>query len=186
MPTTVFEKIACQSIDVTGGVVRGNAVKVKNITASESLSVLDSGAVCHVNVAANADASVTLPEITENNLGICYEFILGTANTGALKILTATNDDTTGDIFVGSLLNITNVANGTVTNGVMAVVPGGDDCAINLDENLTNCSAQVGSYVKCTAFSYSADAHSTWMVNGYVINDAAASTGAAIFSDIDA
>jgi hypothetical protein len=186
MSTTVFEKIACQSIDVSGGVVRGNAVKVKNITASESLSVLDSGAVCHVNVASNAAADVTLPEITENNLGVCYEFVLGTANTGTLRIRTATDSDTTGDIFVGSLLNITNAVSGTTTNGIMAVVPGADDNAIYLDENLTNCAAQAGSYVKCTAFSYSADAHSTWMVNGYVINDAAASTGAAIFSDIDA
>lgn len=185
MPTTVFDKIACKAIDVTGGTVRGNAVKVKNITGSESLSNLDSGAVCHINVASNADATVTLPEITADNLGIYYEFVLGTANTGALKIATATISDTTGDNFTGSLLNITNAASGTGAAGVMAVVPGGDDNTINLDENLTNCAAQAGTYIKCTAFSYSEAGHSLWMVNGYVINDTATSTGAAIFSDAD-
>ena len=169
-----------------GGQLSGFRKKTESITAAKLVHETESGGLFQINVAADADADITLPAITAGNVGITYGFSLGTANSGALRIVTSTISDTTGDVFVGSLLNMTSAASGTGAAGVMAVVPGGDDNAIVLDEDLTNAAVQVGSYIECTAFSYSADGHSKWMVNGYIINDTATGTGAALFADRDA
>jgi hypothetical protein len=168
-----------------GGQLSGFRKKTESITAAKLIHETESGGLFQINVADNAATDITLPAITAGNVGITYGFSLGTANSGALRIVTSTKDDTTGDVFVGSLLNMTSAASGTGAAGVMAVVPGGDDNAIVLDEDLAQATVQVGSYIECTAFSYSADGHSKWMVNGYIINDTATSTGAALFADRD-
>ena len=179
-----YDNLRVKNLQV-GGQLSGFRKKTESITAAKMIHETESGGLFQINVAANAAADITLPAITAGNVGITYGFFLGTANTGALRIVTSTTDDVTGDVFVGSLLNMTSAASGTGASGVMAVVPGADDNAIVLDENLTNAAVQVGSYVECTAFSYSSDAHSKWIVNGYIINDTATGTGAALFADRD-
>lgn len=184
MNDKIFGAVDAKSLNLQGGKLEGAGGVCGSITAAKELSIYEDG-VWSIDVADNAAADITLPPITADMIGITYEFFLGTANTDALRIVTNDTTDTTGDIFTGSLLNITNAANGPTTGTVMAVVPGANDSAIVLDENLANCAAQVGSYIKCTAHSFSSTVYSKWIVSGYIINDTAAGTGAGVFADID-
>lgn len=172
------------NVDLKGSAtLKGHRTAVSSISADTAMSVADSGGVFQINAAGAV--VITLPEITANNLGVNYKFYIGAITGDASKIKTATNDDTTGDVFSGSLLNITNAANGPASGAVMALVPGADEGVINLDEDLTNAGVQVGSYIECTAFSFSSDGHSVWLLNGYIITDLNASNGSALFSDDD-
>ena len=183
MNDLILRRLATGSCDMSG-TLRGHQSVVGSLTAATTLSEADSGAVYQINVGSNAAADITLPAITADNVGMCFEFHLGTSNSEALRIVTADADNTTGDNFTGGLLNITNVANGPTTNAVQHVVPGADSSAILLDEDATNAKVQVGTYIKCVALSFSSDAHSLWLVSGYAITDGNDSTGAGIFVNI--
>jgi len=172
----------CNDLRVTG-TVSGPKRKVEDITTvTNVLTEAQSGTVFTVNIGSNAASTITLPAITASNIGCTYEFVVLTENTGGIDILTASTDDTSGDVFVGALSNLPTAAEaGAITH----VIPGADDNKLTIDANLQNGGGKAGTYIQCTAVSYSADAHSQWLVTGQLGTADPNSTGAAIFTDRD-
>ena len=157
--------------------------RVVDITAAATvLAESESGSVYTINVGSNAATTITLPAITANNLGTYYEFFIGTENTGGIDILTASTDDTTGDVFAGALTFHTDAAEAGALGYVIA---GGDVNQINLTGAEANGAGEVGCYVTCVAVSFSADGHSKWQVSGLLGTDDPNGTGAAVFVDRD-
>ncbi len=166
-----------------GGVVSGDKKRVVDITtATNTLGEGDSGTIYTINVGSNAATTITLPAITATNLGTYYEFFVGTENTGGIDILTATTDDTTGDVFLGALTSHTDAAE----NGAIGyIIAGGDVNQINLTGAEANGAGEVGCYVRCVAVSYSAAGHSQWQVTGLLGTDDPNGDMSAIFVDRD-
>ena len=168
---------------IVGGQLKGDKKRVVDITgATNVLTENDSGSIYTINVTGNSATTITLPEITASNIGTYYEFFVGTENTGGIDILTASTDDTSGDIFKGALTFHTDAAEAGAFGYVIA---GGDVNQINLTGAEANGAGEVGCYVRVVAISYSAAAHSMWQVTGLLGTDDPNGTGAAIFVDRD-
>ena len=163
--------------------------KVEDVTgATNVLTAAQSGTIFTVNVASDAATTLTLPAITATNIGTYYEFFIGTENTGGIDILTASTDDTTGDVFVGALGIGINGAWGADTaqdGGVFYLVAGADDNQINLTGTEANGAGEVGSYVRCVAVKHDGSGHSQWQVTGWIGTDDPNGTGAQVFLDRD-
>jgi hypothetical protein len=172
----------CNDLRVTG-TVTGPKRSVENITNTTTvLTEANSGTVFTINVPENAASTITLPAITASNIGCTYEFVVLTENTGGIDILTASTSDTEGDVFVGALSNLPSIAEAAA---ILHVIPGADDNKLTIDTGLTNGGGKAGTYIECTAVSYSATGHSQWLVTGQLGTADANSTGAAIFTDRD-
>ena len=112
------DEVYCSShVGTSGSVVAaigrdvGPRRKVEDITGQTNvLTASQSGTIFTVNVAGNAATTLTLPEITATNIGTEYEFFVNTENTGGIDILTATTNDTTGDVFYGAITSHTDAA----------------------------------------------------------------------------
>ena len=155
--------------------------KVEDVTGtSVAITAADSGKIYTLNNASNAAVTLTLPVITETNIGSYYEFCVVTASTGGYLIKTGDVDDTTGDIYVGGIANLTTGVEGGSKLFVSAV---DNDAQISLDSGETNGAGAVGSKVKCTAVKYSASAHSHWLVEGMAATADTDGTGANILED---
>ena len=166
-----------------GGVVSGDKKRVVDITtATTVLNEGDSGTIYTINVGSNAATTITLPAITATNLGTYYEFFVATENTGGIDILTASTDDTTGDVFLGALTSHTDAAEAGAFGYIEA---GGDVNQINLTTGEANGAGEKGSYVRCVAVSYSAAGHSQWQVTGLLGTDDPNGNMSTIFVDRD-
>ena len=166
-----------------GGVVSGDKKRVVDITAATNvLGEGDSGTIYTINVASNAATTITLPAITATNIGTYYEFFVGTENTGGIDILTASTDDTSGDVFLGALTSHTDAAE----NGAIGyIIAGGDVNQINLTGAEANGAGEVGCYIRCVAVSFSSAAHSKWQVTGLLGTDDPNGDMSTIFVDRD-
>ena len=190
------ERYASSNVGTSGSVVAaigrdvGPRRKVEDVTGQTNvLTAAQSGTIFTVNVASNAATTLTLPAISATNIGTYYEFFVGTENTGGIDILTASTDDTTGDVFVGALGIGINAAWGAGTaqdGGVFYLVPGADDNQINLTGAEVNGAGEVGSYVRCVAVKHDGSGHSQWQVTGWIGTDDPNGDGTAIFVDRDA
>lgn len=147
----------------------GSRRKVVDVTGQTNvLTASQSGTIFTVNVAGNAATTLTLPEISATNIGTEYEFFVNTENTGGIDILTATTDDTTGDVFYGAITSHTDAAE----NGAIGyIIAGGDANQINLTGAEANGAGEVGCYVRCVAVSYSSGGHSQWQITGLLGTD---------------
>lgn len=143
--------------------------KVEDVTGGTNvLTAGQSGTIFTVNVASNAATTLTLPLITATNIGTEYEFFVNTENTGGIDILTASIDDTSGDVFYGALTSHTDAAE----NGAVGyIIAGANDNQINMTGAEANGGGEVGCYVRCVAVSFSSAGHSQWQVTGMIGTD---------------
>ncbi len=183
------ERYASSNVGTSGSVVAaigrdvGPRRKVVDIVGQTTvLTAADSGTIFTVNVGSNAATTITLPTITATNIGSYYEFFVNTENTGGIDILTATTDDTSGDVFFGALGIASNVAD---SGAVSSVITAADVNQINLTGALADSGGEVGSFVRCIAVSFSSAGHSQWQVDGTVGTDDNDNAGTALFIDRD-
>ena len=142
---------------------------------STTLGREDSNSTILLDSADGSTAStITLPKITDKDLGLKYKFVVKTDNTGGYTIQTGDGDNTTGDIFVGGLNHNSTAA---------SVFAADNDAKIVLDSNLADGGGSVGSFIECEAIKHSATAHSLWLVTGYIITADTDSDGSEYFSD---
>ena len=183
------ERYISANVGTSGSVVAaigrdvGPRRKVEDVTGQTNvLTAAQSGTIFTVNVASNAATTLTLPAITATNLGTEYEFFVGTENTGGIDILTASTDDTTGDVFKGALTSHTDAAE----NGAIGyIIAGADANQINLTGAEVNGAGEVGCYVRCVAVKFDGSGHSQWQVTGLLGTDDPNGNMSTIFVDRD-
>ena len=183
------ERYISGNVGTSGSVVAaigrdvGPRRKVEDITSATTvLTAAQSGTIFTVSVAGNSATTITLPAITATNLGTEYEFFVAVENTGGIDILTASTDDTTGDVFLGALTSHTDAAE----NGAIGyIIAGGDVNQINLTGAEVNGAGEVGCYVRCVAVSFSSGGHSKWQVTGLLGTDDPNGNMSTIFVDRD-
>ena len=108
-----------------------------------------------------AACTVTLPEITPDNIGWTATFIVKANNDNVNRIDTADGNDTTGDIYVGGLHGVT-----TTAAQSLFIIAADNDASLVMDSNDANGGGSVGTVVTVTAISYSSTAHSHWHLSG--------------------
>ena len=126
------------------------AVKLGN-KDSNKLFVFNTTAAC----------TVTLPEITPDNIGWTATFIVKTNNDNISIINTADGNDTTGDIYVGGLHGVT-----TTAAQSLFIKAADNDASIVLDSNDANGGGSIGTVITVTAIGHSIAAHSHWHLSG--------------------
>lgn len=157
----------------------GARKNILELTSDKTLSATDTGKTILLN---SGDAlAVTLPDPASSPVGTFYRFIVIAANNNAYTITTADLTDTTGDMFVGSVLYGESVTTGAGASGddnVSLIVPGANDNRITLDANATHSGGNIGTWIECVRISAS-----QWLVCGTVITADASGNGSAIFSN---
>lgn len=186
-PKGLFQESGTASFEVSGNKLFGHRKKVESITASQSLTVADSGKFFIIDVTAEGtDCVITLPALETALIGTHYTFAVidptdGAGDPGGVLIRTGDVTDHTGDKFIGGLVlaaaqasNTSGAANGRFSTAV------GEDSQISLDGNLADSAGEIGSLVSCVAVSAT-----KWYVSGVAVTDDANSTGAALIIDKD-
>ena len=176
-----------------GGVIHGGRRQVIVVTGTETcVTAAQSGALFDLRVRNDVAATITLPKITADNLGMEYTFHVGTANGTGYKIITGDTTDTTGDVYSGHLMLI--YAAGTSAQSQRVTADASNDSQILLDATATNGGGNQGSFVNCVAIEdgtspAAADASGAtsrkhiWLVSG-TVNMASHNNGSGIFSNI--
>ena len=186
------KNVSVENLDVLGsalisGKLQGFKIPVLRqtvFTTSKNLSVTESGSLILFD--KDEASTVTLPQITENDIGISYTFLETVVSDYSRKIVTKFDND----YLVGG---VTNLFDGAViddadTGSVKFLSTGSTDTTINLsDDDLANSGGGIGATVTCTAIltgttGAGGGAKLVWSVTGSKIAQAATDTGAAFFS----
>ena len=149
----------------------GTLAKVREITATESLTQADSGMILALN--SSAAVVVTLPTDANCEVGCNYLFIVQTTNDNAYTIKTGDDADSGGDDFVGGVQ-----LSSTTAGFGHAVLVAANDYEIVLDGNLADTGGEKGSWVSVLKIS-----SNEWMIRGNVYSDDADSDGTALFTN---
>ena len=156
----------------------GARKNILELTSDKTLSATDTGKTILLN--STSALAVTLPDPASSPVGTFYRFIVIAANNNAYTITTADLTDSSGDMFVGSLVYGETLATGAGngTDNVSVIVPGANDNRITLDANLDHSGGNIGTWIECVRISAS-----QWLVCGTVITADADGNGSAIFSN---
>jgi len=158
----------------------GARKNILELTEDRALVATDTGKTILLN--STSALAVTLPSPDGAPIGTFYRFVVIAANDNAYTITTADTTDTTGDMFIGSLVyaNAETSIAGNGSDVIGLIVPGADDNKITLDSNLADGGGEVGTWIECVRIS-----DSQWLVEGLVVTDDDNGTGAEVFSDVD-
>lgn len=158
----------------------GARKNILELTADKTLSANDSGKTVLLN--STSALAVTLPDPETSPVGTFFRFVVITANDNAYTISTADSTDTTGDMFIGSLVyaNAESSISGDGSDVIGLIIPGADDNKITLDANLDNSGGEIGTWIECVRVS-----STQWLLEGLIVTDDDNGTGAAVLSDVD-
>ena len=158
----------------------GARKNILELTADKTLSATDTGKTILLN--STSALAVTLPDPANSPVGTFFRFVVITANDNAYTISTADSTDTTGDMFIGSLVyaNAEAAIAGNGSDNIGLIIPGADDNKITLDANLADCGGEIGTWIECVRVSTS-----QWLLEGLVVTDDDDGTGGAVLSDVD-
>ena len=178
-----FDELLVNKLEL-GGTVKGAKRQVLRQTvegAARALSTNESGAL--VLLDKDEACAFTLPAIGSDDIGCNFTFIETVVSDTDRVIDTAFDND----YFVGGVTLNFDGASTDGTGTIAFVSTGGTDVQITFDDNLSNGAGGLGSQVTCTAVlagntAASGGAKLVWAVEGSMIAQAEASTGAGIFT----
>jgi len=158
----------------------GARKNILELTADRTLLATDTGKTILLN--STSALAVTLPDPASSPVGTFFRFVVITNNNNAYTIATADSTDTTGDMFIGSLIYANEEASiaGDGSDVIGLLKPGADDNKITLDANLANSGGKIGTWIECVRVSAS-----QWLIEGLIVTDDDNGTGAAVLSDVD-
>ena len=165
------------------GLLRRNIIEV-GANATTTLTTAQSGALVLLNSTVSGEATVQLPYITSNDIGVYYDFHMLTegnnGNAGDHKVVTGGHaTDTSGasntaayDDFIGMLL-VTDPAASAAADKTNAI-PAADKGTLNLALNSVNAAAGIGTKFRCTAVTNSTTTANAnvWLIEGTVMGEA--------------
>lgn len=139
--------------------VRGLARQVINGASARTLLAGESGALCLFNVAAGV--VFTLPAITEQDIGMYFDFSVSVTGTGSYSI-----DTDAATTFIGG-----GIAGQSTTAGGADAFPATISSTVSIDLDSTETGEDAGGY-----FTLVATSTTTWVVGGYTVGSGTLAT----------